>query len=68
VAGGDHAWDDGVKAALYQLPTPSAWLVGAYLFKGHAEFVAALSRLVDPQIGCPLLNDPQFQDPGGVGE
>jgi hypothetical protein len=57
------AWDDRLKATLYQLPTHSAWLVGASLFKSHAEFMAALSRLVDPQIEYPLLNDPQFQDP-----
>jgi hypothetical protein len=38
-------------------------LVGAYLFKSHAEFMAVLSRLVDPQVEYPLLNDPQFQDP-----
>jgi hypothetical protein len=65
VAGEGHAWDDRVKAALYQLPTHSAWLVGAHLFKGHAEFLAALSRLVDPQIEYPLLNDPQFREDGG---
>lgn len=59
-----HAWDDRLKSVLYQLPTHSAWLVGAHLFKSHTEFMAALSRLVDPQIGYPLLNDPQFQDPG----
>jgi hypothetical protein len=61
---GGFAWDDRVKAALYQLPTHSAWLVGAYLFKDHVEFMAALNRIVDPQIGYPLLNDPQFQSPG----
>src|SRR5262245_16680311 len=33
----DCAWDDRIKAALYQLPTHSAWLVGAYLFRNHAE-------------------------------
>jgi hypothetical protein len=58
------AWDDRLKTALYQLPTHSAWLVGAYLFKSHTEFMADLSRLVDPQIEYPLLNDPQFRDPG----
>ena len=57
-------WDDRLKTALYQLPTHSAWLVGASLFKNHTEFMAALSRLVDPRIKLPLLNDPQFQDPG----
>src|SRR3954470_13011753 len=34
-----YSWDDRVKAALYQLPTQSAWLVGAYLFKDHAEYM-----------------------------
>jgi hypothetical protein len=29
-------------------------------------YMAELSRLVDPQIALPVLNDPQFQDPGGV--
>ena len=58
-------WDDRVKTALYQLPTHSAWPVGAYLFPDHAAFMASLSRLVDPQIGYPLLNDPQFRDPAG---
>lgn len=57
------AWDDRIKDALYQLPTNSAWLVGAYLFKDHAEFMTHLSRLVDPQIEYPLLNDPDFRDP-----
>ena len=61
------AWDDRIKATLYQLPTHSAWLVGAYLFRNHGEFVASLSRLVDPQIEHPLLNDPQFRDPKVVG-
>jgi hypothetical protein len=58
------AWDDRIKTALYHLPTNSAWLVGACLFRNHAEFMASLSRLVDPQVQYPLLNDPQFQDPG----
>lgn len=57
------AWDDRLKATMYQLPTHSAWLVGASLFKSHTEFMAALSRLVDPQIEYPLLNDPLFQEP-----
>jgi hypothetical protein len=61
------AWDDGLKAALYQLPTRSAWLVGAYLFRDHAEFMASLSQLVDPQIEYPLLNDPEFRDPATPG-
>jgi hypothetical protein len=56
-------WDDRIKEAMYQLPTHSAWLVGAYLLRNHAEFMASLSRLVDPQIEHPLLNDPQFRDP-----
>ena len=68
VAEEGYAWDDRVKAALYQLPTHSVWLVGAQLFKGHAEFMAELSRDVDPQIEYPLLNDPQFQDPSNAGE
>jgi hypothetical protein len=59
----DGAWDDRLKSALYQLPTHSAWLVGAHLFKSHTEFMTALSRIVDPQIEYPLLNDPEFQDP-----
>ena len=48
-----HAWDDRLKFALYQLPTHSAWLVGAYLFRNHAEFMASPSQLVDPQIDAP---------------
>ena len=60
-----HAWDDGIKDTLYQLPTLSAWLVGAYLFKSHIELMAALTKVVDPQIESPLANDPQFQDPSG---
>lgn len=68
IADQSHAWDDGVKAALYQLPTQSAaWLVGMYLFRSHAEFMADLSRLVNPQIEHPLLNDPRCQAPGGSG-
>ena len=63
-----HAWDDGVKATLYNLPIQSTWLVGTYLFRNHSEFIAALSRFVDPQIEHPLLNDPQFQDPGICGK
>jgi hypothetical protein len=66
--GQDYAWDDRVKGAMYQLPTLSAWLVGAYLFRDHTELMAELSRLVDPQIGHPLLNDPDFRDPGGLDE
>ena len=58
-----YAWDDSIKTALYQLPTHSAWLVGAYLFPNHAEFMESLSQLVDPQIERPLFNDPQFRDP-----
>jgi hypothetical protein len=61
------AWDDRIKAALYRLPTGSGWLVGAYLFRDHAEFMAALSRFVDPQTEYPLLNDPQFRDPEASG-
>ncbi len=57
------AWDDRVKATLYQLPTHSASLVGAYLFKSHTEFMAKLSQVVDPQIDYPLLNDPEFREP-----
>ena len=38
-----------------------------YLFRSHPEFMAALSGLVDPQIEYPLLNDPDFQDPGSSG-
>jgi hypothetical protein len=64
VADKGYAWDDRVKGALYQLPTHSAWLTGTQLIHGHAEFMAALSRLIDPQIGYPLLNDPGFLDPG----
>lgn len=59
----DYAWDDRIKATMYQLPTHSARLVGARLFRNHAELMASLSEFVDPQIECPLLNDPQFQDP-----
>ena len=59
----NSAWDDRIKATLCQLPTHSAWLVGAYLFRNHVEYMASLSQLVDPQIGYPLLNDPQFCDP-----
>jgi len=66
--GQDYAWDDRVKGTMYQLPTLSAWLVGAYVFRDHKEFMAELSRLVDPQIGYPLLNDPDFRDPGGLQE
>jgi hypothetical protein len=62
-AKGEYAWDDRIKTALYQLPTNSAWLVGTFLFRNHAEFMASLSRLVGPQVEYPLLNDPQFQDP-----
>lgn len=63
-----YFWDDRIKAALHQLPTHGAWLVGAYLLRDHAEFMAALSRFVDPQTGHPLLNDLEFQDPGGSGD
>ncbi|HYV63702.1 MAG TPA: hypothetical protein VE958_13555, partial [Bryobacteraceae bacterium] len=63
-----RAWDDRLKSALYMLPTHSAWLCGAYLFKDHAAFMAALSQLVDPQIGSPLLNNPAFRDPSGEEE
>lgn len=59
----DCAWDDRLKGAMYQLPTQSAWLVGAYLFQSHAEFMKSLCKFVDPQIDSPLLNDPQFRDP-----
>jgi hypothetical protein len=59
------AWDDGIREAMYQLPTNSAWLVGAYLFQSHEEYMADLSRIVDPQLKCPLRNDPQFRDPRG---
>lgn len=59
----DCAWDDRIKTALYQLPTNSPWLVGAYLFRSHAEFMASLSQFVQAQIDYPLLNDPQFRDP-----
>ena len=31
-------------------------------FRNHGEFTASLSKLVDPQIAYPLLNDPQFRD------
>ncbi len=58
-----YFWDDGLKATLYQLPTPSAWLVGVYLFQNHQEFMHALSQVVDPQLEYPLLNDPQFRAP-----
>ena len=68
VAEDGYAFDDRVKEAMYQLPTHSAWLVGACLYKGHKEFMEGLSRLVNPQIESPLLNDPQFQDPGAVSE
>src|SRR5262245_43475711 len=56
-------WDDRIKDAMYQLPTYIAWLVGSFLFKDHAGYLARLNEAVSPQIGCPLLNDPQFRDP-----
>ena len=59
-----HAWDDCVKKTLYQLPTSSAWLVGTYLYKDHATFMAELSKIANPQIEFNLLNDPQFENPG----
>ena len=65
VAEGGFPWDDRIKAALYQLPTRSAWLVGAYLFADHGEYMRELSRSVDPQLGHPLLDDPSFAEPGG---
>src|SRR3954465_5917963 len=34
-----YAWDDRIKSALYKLPTHSTWLVGAYLFRDHAEYM-----------------------------
>jgi hypothetical protein len=65
----DCAWDDRIKDVMYQLPTHSAWLVGAYLFQSHAEFMETLSKSVDSQLKFPLLNDPQFRDPEcGEGE
>jgi hypothetical protein len=61
------AWDDRIKAALYHLPTHSAWLVGAYLLRNHVEFMASVSRFVDSQTESALLNDPQFRDPASPG-
>jgi hypothetical protein len=62
-AGSD--WDEGIKDTLYQLPTRNGtFIVGAYLFKSHGDFMASLSSMVDPQIGYPVLTDPGFCDPG----
>ena len=61
--GEGHAWDDRVKATLYQLPRSGTWLVRAYLFGDHQEFLAALRRMVEPELDHTLLNDPQFRDP-----
>ena len=58
-----YAWDDRIKAAMYQLPTHAACIVGTCLFQNHAEFLAGLRQFVDSQIGLPLLNDPQFHEP-----
>ena len=60
-----HPWDDRIKAALYQRPIRNAWIVGAHLFGSHAEYMAELSRLVDPRLEHPLLNDPSFAEPTG---
>lgn len=62
--GENFVWDDRVKQVMYHLPTPSAFLVGAYLFDTHQAYMDLLSQFVDPQIGYPLLNDPQFRQPG----
>jgi hypothetical protein len=66
VAEGASLWDDRIKAALYQLPTHSAWLVGAYLFASHGDFMRELSSSVDPRLDYPLLNDPVFAEPDGT--
>lgn len=66
VAEGASLWDDRIKAALYQLPTHSAWLVGAYLFASHSDFMRELSSSVDPRLEYPLLNDPVFAEPDGT--
>jgi hypothetical protein len=66
--GEPYPWDDRVKDALYQIPTLSAWIVGAYLFPSHAEFMVELSRQVDPQVRLAVLNDPQFRDPALAGD
>jgi hypothetical protein len=64
-----QVWGNQVTRVLYKLPTRSAaWLVGTHLFKSHDDFVAALSAIVDPQIGAPLLNDPQFRNPVSAPE
>ena len=65
--GEGHAWDDRVKSALYQLPTSGTWLVGAYLFDNHDEFMAEVVKMVGPRLDHPLLHDPQFQNPTGSG-
>ncbi len=59
----DCAWDDRVTQVMYDLPNWGTWIVGAYLFRNHLEFMTKLRQWVDPQIGYPLTNDPQFQDP-----
>lgn len=54
-AGEGYAWDDRVKSALYQLPTSGAWLVGAYLFDNHDEFITTLAKMVGPRLAHPYI-------------
>ena len=58
---------DSARLGLPDFTPGSVWLVGAYLFRNHADFMASLSQRVDPQIEYPLLNDPQFRDPETSG-
>jgi len=61
--GGRFAWGDGVKAAMHQLPSAGAvWLVGAYLFRDHAAFMAELGRWAGPE-AASLAADPDFREP-----
>ena len=62
--GGRFAWDDGVKAAMHQLPSAGAvWLVGTYLFRDHAAFMVELRRWVTPEVAASLAADPAFHEP-----
>jgi hypothetical protein len=66
-SGEGHVWDDRIKSVMYQLPTPSSpWIVGAYLFGSHSEYMGELSRCFNPRLAHPLLNDPLFVDPDAV--
>jgi hypothetical protein len=61
---GRYAWDDRVKPAMHQLPSfETIWLVGAYLFRDHAAFMAELGRWAGPEVAASLVADPAFREP-----